>query len=275
VAAKYRRIDPRIWHDERFRQLDANGKIIALYILTAQANRIGLFCFSVALAEEDINHFDGQSGKGVPHVISDFKSTFGHVISTMKWAFDEKSRTIYLPNWWKYNLPTSELNMSGCLEDLHDLPANPFMEAFRANEKHLPERFRVILRNIGAQQPQERIEEQEGLQATESKKRSKPPEPRPRDSLFDAVAEVTGSDPKVSGSHVAKVCKNLRLADPPYTPEEVKEWAKHQTWQDGYPTLGYLEKTIGIVRAQPRREAKKELANGKYYSSQRFNGEYR
>jgi hypothetical protein len=46
--------------------------------------------------------------------------------------------------------------------------------------------------------------------------------PRRRDDLFDAVAEVTQSDPHASGSHVAKVCKALREAEPPYTPAEVR-----------------------------------------------------
>jgi hypothetical protein len=52
-----------------------------------------------------------------------------------------------------------------------------------------------------------------------------PPTPietgRSRDALFDAVAKVTGSDPKLNGSHIGKACRQLREADPPYTAEEV------------------------------------------------------
>lgn len=81
--------------------------------------------------------------------------------------------------------------------------------------------------------------------------------PRPRDPLFDAVAEATGSDPHVAGSHVAKVRHLLAGADPPYTPDEVRAfaarlaefcpWAREQGRTR--PTLGELEKHIGRVRA--------------------------
>lgn len=82
---------------------------------------------------------------------------------------------------------------------------------------------------------------------------------RPRNELFDAVAEVTGSDPSVTGSHVAKISNALARAKPPYTPDEVRAfggrfhelcpWAK----DDGrtIPTLGEIEKHIGKVRLQP------------------------
>jgi hypothetical protein len=80
------------------------------------------------------------------------------------------------------------------------------------------------------------------------------PKKRQRDELFDAVAEVTASDPKASGSFVGRVCKALRSADPPYTPEEVRRFAanvqRESWWQGGPPSLGYIEKNIGRVRAQ-------------------------
>lgn len=75
---------------------------------------------------------------------------------------------------------------------------------------------------------------------------------KPRDALFDAVCQVTASDPKVSGSHVGRVCKALRAADPPYTPAEVVQFGESvKRWRDfeGPPTLGCLEKNIGQVRA--------------------------
>ncbi|TMQ30091.1 MAG: hypothetical protein E6K65_06690 [Nitrospirae bacterium] len=45
MAARYRKIDPRIWTDEKFRLLTGEQQRIALYILTAQTNRIGRFSF--------------------------------------------------------------------------------------------------------------------------------------------------------------------------------------------------------------------------------------
>lgn len=77
-----------------------------------------------------------------------------------------------------------------------------------------------------------------------------------RSALFDAVAEVTGSDVKASGGHIAKVVKALLSAEPPYTPEEVHRWAElleGEGWLKGYPSLGLLEKSIGKVRAKPKK----------------------
>jgi len=52
--------------------------------------------------------------------------------------------------------------------------------------------------------------------------KKRPAVPRPRDRLFDAVAEVTGLDPRLAGSKIGRVCSALREGDPPYTPEEVR-----------------------------------------------------
>jgi hypothetical protein len=41
MASRYRKIDPRIWTYETFRLLTGEQQRIALYILTAQTNRIG------------------------------------------------------------------------------------------------------------------------------------------------------------------------------------------------------------------------------------------
>lgn len=82
---------------------------------------------------------------------------------------------------------------------------------------------------------------------------AKPKTPRKRDPLFDAVAEVTGSDPVVTGSHVGKVTALLRKAEPPYTPEEVRDFAARFAqlcpWSEGRrPTIGEIEKNIGLLR---------------------------
>jgi hypothetical protein len=46
------------------------------------------------------------------------------------------------------------------------------------------------------------------------------------DLLFDAVAAITGMDPKSSGSHIGRVKSLLAKVDPPYTPEEVREFGR-------------------------------------------------
>lgn len=86
---------------------------------------------------------------------------------------------------------------------------------------------------------------------------------RPRDELFDSVAEVTGTDPKTAGGLIGKVCKALRAGEPPYTPEDVKSFAarfgEFCPWgpKDGRlrPTPNELQTHIGKIRAKPPPES--------------------
>lgn len=97
------------------------------------------------------------------------------------------------------------------------------------------------------------------IRAKRERKPKPPRKPREPDPLFDAVAEVTGSDPTVAGGHVAKLRHLLAAAIPPYTPKDVWEFAarfgEFCPWgpEKGRlrPTLGELEKNIGGIRASP------------------------
>jgi DNA-binding Lrp family transcriptional regulator len=83
----------------------------------------------------------------------------------------------------------------------------------------------------------------------ESKKDGAEQTPRPRDPLFDAIAQVTHTDPATAGSSIAKVKAVLAKATPPYTPAEVIRFgAEWPAWKDKPPTLWQLKEQIGIVR---------------------------
>lgn len=74
-----------------------------------------------------------------------------------------------------------------------------------------------------------------------------------QNDLFDAVVKITGADPKVSASHVVKVCKLLGGADPPYTAEEVLRLPnefKKAGWKNVRVTVGMVEKYVGWVRTE-------------------------
>lgn len=78
---------------------------------------------------------------------------------------------------------------------------------------------------------------------------------QPRDDLFDAVVEVTASDPRASGSYIGRICKSLREADPPYTPAEVRSLPGIlQARGFSLPlTPGTVEKYVGWTRKPPTR----------------------
>jgi hypothetical protein len=84
---------------------------------------------------------------------------------------------------------------------------------------------------------------------------SKSARPRVRDELFDALAELTNTDPKTSGAYIGKVAAALRSAEPPYSAEELRTLpAVLEEAGLSVPfTLGVVEKYIGWTRSKPRR----------------------
>jgi hypothetical protein len=170
MAAKYRKIDPRIWNDEGFRELSAEEQRIALYCLTSQqCNRVGLFVFSPAHASEDLGTLPPT-----------FAERFGNVCQTLHWRFDPGARVLYMPTWWKYNRPDNPNQFQACLEDLHDLPATPLLTEFYANSQFLTNEMAKRLANVapnvpGNVTPNHPPQEQEQEQEQEHTSPSPPP----------------------------------------------------------------------------------------------------
>lgn len=128
MAAKYRKIDPRIWYDEKFRTLSREEKLVAIYCLTAQSNRIGMFRFSEALAAEDLD---------MPQ--ETFRKCFRRVCHAFGWQFDEAARVLLIRKWFRYNQPDNPNVLKSCLEDLHDVPQTSLISAFRSCIEFLPQ----------------------------------------------------------------------------------------------------------------------------------------
>jgi len=128
---RYRKIDPRIWKDEKFIAQGVFIKLTILYCLTSsQTNRIGIFNFSPSMAAEDLETFPETFLKGLKKVCE----TFG-------WTYDEIYRVLYIPTWFKYNCPENPNVLKACLSDLHEIPKTPLLQEFKANLKYLPETF--------------------------------------------------------------------------------------------------------------------------------------
>lgn len=123
----YRKIDPRMWTDEAFAELEPVEKLIAIYCITAQSNRCGLFRFSMAKAAEDT---------GVTP--DSYDIAMGKVCHTLAWKYDNQRRVLYLPTWFKYNPPENPKHLEGCLKDLHDLPQTHLLEEFARNTEYIP-----------------------------------------------------------------------------------------------------------------------------------------
>ncbi len=126
MAQKYRKIDPRIWRDEKFRKFNQQQKLLALYVLTAQSNRIGIFVFSLGQASEELE---------VP--VAALTKVFDAVVAGLKWKWDATARVLFIPKWWKYNPPENANNVIGNLKDLDDLPESPLIQQFCKNTIYL------------------------------------------------------------------------------------------------------------------------------------------
>ncbi len=154
MAAKYRKIDPRIWTDESFAQLDSTEKLVALYAITSQSNRCGLFRFSPGRAAEE-TALDADS----------YATAFAKVCDRLRWKYDQKRRVLYLPTWWKYNPPENPKHLHGCLDDLHDLPQTTLLKDFAANDRFIPDHskpeFSIAMQIAMANQEQKQELEQE------------------------------------------------------------------------------------------------------------------
>lgn len=89
---------------------------------------------------------------------------------------------------------------------------------------------------------------------TDSLKTLAPKNGRPRDELFDAIAETCKVDPATTGSSIAKVRQTLLRAKPPYTPAEVRLFGQWWWGKDGMrkrpPTVWALQEQIGVVRTE-------------------------
>ena len=130
MAPRYRKIDPRIWNDEKFRALSREEKLIALYVLTAQSNRLGFFKFSKALAAEDLN---------MP--VETFAKGFEKVCKALAWRFDSEARVLLIPKWFRYNCPENPNVLKSCLDDLHELPQTTLISEFASCVVYLPQTF--------------------------------------------------------------------------------------------------------------------------------------
>jgi hypothetical protein len=231
MARKYRKIDPRIWGDERFVSMSEEEKLVALYCLTCpQGNRIGFFRFSIPAAAEDIGTSPVTLAK-----------RFGNVCRTLKWTFDERSKVLYFPTWWKYNAPDNPNGIASCLEDLHDVPATQLLASFCGNTKYLKptlaQRFRNVTGNVThnvSPQEQEQEQEQEQDIKPQAAKRFSPP------TVAEVAAYCTergnGIDPEAFVASYQS--KGWKVGKTP-----MSDWkAAVVTW----------EKNNGLFNAQPK-----------------------
>jgi hypothetical protein len=95
--ARYRKIDPRIWNDAKFRDLSDNGKLTFFMLLThPNMTALGAMRATLSGLAEEL---------GWP--AEAFREAFHEVISKGMAEHDPKACLVALPNFLKYNPPES------------------------------------------------------------------------------------------------------------------------------------------------------------------------
>lgn len=95
--ARYRKIDPRIWNDEKFRTMSHEGQRLFLFVLTHPSlTMIGAMRAPQSGLSEEL----GLDAKA-------FREAFGEALSKGMLKYDEKAFLLWLPNFLKYNAPES------------------------------------------------------------------------------------------------------------------------------------------------------------------------
>ena len=129
TKARYKKIYPKIWSDEKFFGLREPEKLTALYCLSSeQTNRVGLFKLSAGLAAEDLDI--------TPKT---FTERLLNVCEALGWMYDQQCRVLFIPTWWLYNQPENSNVLIGNLKDLHELPNTELLCDFADNIETLPE----------------------------------------------------------------------------------------------------------------------------------------
>ncbi|CAH1653394.1 hypothetical protein CHELA1G11_10630 [Hyphomicrobiales bacterium] len=110
--SKYRKIDPRIWNDAKFRSLSDNGKLVFFMVLTHPSmTALGAMRATMGGLAEEI----GWRPEA-------FREAFAEASSKGMLEHDGKAHLVALPNFIKYNPPESPNVVKAWVGALDHLP---------------------------------------------------------------------------------------------------------------------------------------------------------
>ena|SRR5262249_41286896 len=154
---RYRKVDPRVWNDEKFRDLSDHGKLVFFFLLThPHMTALGAMRASIAGLAAEL----GWQPKA-------FREAFGEAFAKGMVKHDEKASFVWLPNFLRYNGPESPNVIKSWAASLDLLPecslksellctVKAFAEALsEAFNKALPKAFAKGMPNQEQEQEQE------------------------------------------------------------------------------------------------------------------------
>ena len=110
--AKYRKVDPRIWNDAKFRLLSDHGKLVFFFLLThPNMTPLGAMRGTIPGLAAEIGWTDKA-----------FREAFREAFKEGMILHDEKAFFFWLPNFMKYNRPESPNVVKAWLGSVDSLP---------------------------------------------------------------------------------------------------------------------------------------------------------
>jgi hypothetical protein len=174
--ARYRKIAPRIWNDERFRALSDDAKLIFFLLLThPYMTALGAMRATCAGLTAELRWSEKR-----------FRRGFAQLLQQGMVCYDERAALIWLPNFLKYNPPENPNVVKSWQASLDLLPKcglkDEIIQACRDLIKALPkgfaeglpEAFRKGMPNQESEQEPEKEPEQEDVSLLLSPSPDKP-----------------------------------------------------------------------------------------------------
>src|SRR5512138_210334 len=136
---RYRKVDTRIWNDEKFRSMSDNGKLVFFFLMThPNMTALGAMRASIPGLAAEIGHPE----KG-------FREAFREALSKGMAKHDPEASFLWLPNFLKYNRPESPNVVKAWSEALDLLPEcnmkTQLIQHVKAFAEGLPEGFAKAL----------------------------------------------------------------------------------------------------------------------------------
>jgi hypothetical protein len=231
--ARYRKVDPRIWNDAKFRALSDDGKLVFVLLLTHPSmTALGAMRSTCAGLAEELGWEANR-----------FREAFGEALDKGMADHDPDACLMSLPNFVKYNAPESPNVVKAWAAALDLLPecelknrtvarAGAFAKAMsHAFAEALPEAFAKAMANQEQEPKQEQKQEPSSLRSGSSgEPASGPAAAAPAGGERRAATAKTEGAPAVT--EVVISC--IPLVDG--TEFEVRE-SQYREWTEAYPAV--------------------------------------
>ncbi|RTL48875.1 MAG: hypothetical protein EKK46_15120 [Rhodocyclaceae bacterium] len=196
--ARYRKIDPRIWNDEKFRAMSDNGKLAFLFLLThPHMTALGAMRATIAGLAEEL-------GWGTEA----FREAFAEALLKGMAEHDPKACLIALPNFIRYNSPESPNVVKAWVGALDLLPEcmlkNRTITRAKAFAEALPEAFAKALPEAFAKGMPYQEQEQEQEQEKTTTSPAGDSLPCPADRIVDTYHRLMPDNPKCKVINTAR-----------------------------------------------------------------------